>query len=96
MPRAELRAMAEPQLLFWVYENKIKRYAAIHRANCGFCNQGEGIGVGYNRLHASWRGPFASLDEAARLIFARPTLHGFMFCNRCLKWENGQHWSQPN
>jgi hypothetical protein len=48
--------------LFWIYDSRTGRYAAIHRATCGFRNQGSGIGGGYNPLLGSCRGPFRDLD----------------------------------
>jgi len=72
------------QEFFWIYENHIKRYAAIHRAECGFCNRGEGVGGGYNRHHAAWMGPYESLDDAAHKLLARiSTLHDIRYCTRC-------------
>ena len=71
---------------FWIYNSLAGRYAAIHRAGCGFCNGGEGIGGGYNHLLAFWRGPFRTLDEAAQNIFARPkTVHQMRYCRRCVQ-----------
>jgi F-type H+-transporting ATPase subunit beta len=71
--------------LFWVYDSLTGRYAAIHREGCGFCNRGEGIGGGYNRQLALWRGPFRSLDEAAQHVFARPeTVQQMRYCRRCV------------
>lgn len=71
--------------VFWIYDSRVRRYAAIHRADCGFCSQGTGMGGGYNPLLASWRGPFRSLDEAAHHVFAgSPTLREMRYCLRCV------------
>jgi len=71
--------------LFWIYDSLTGRYAAIHRAGCGFCNHGEGIGGGYNPLLAKWRGPFRNLEEAARHVFAHPaTVQQIRYCRRCV------------
>jgi hypothetical protein len=70
---------------FWIYDSRIARYAAIHRADCGFCNQGSGMGGGYNRLLASWRGPFRTLDEAARhVLTSHSTFQEMRYCRRCV------------
>lgn len=86
-PASQERAPAvQPEKnLFWIYNSLTGRYVAIHRAQCGFCNSGKGVGGGYNRLFAIWRGPFRTLDEAAQHVFALPeTVQEMRFCRRCL------------
>ena len=71
--------------LFWIYDSRTGRYAAIHRATCGFCNQGSGLGGGYNPLLGSWRGPFCDLDEASHHVLAyHATLQEMRYCRRCV------------
>ncbi len=70
---------------FWIYHSRVGRYAAIHRADCGFCNHGRGVGGGYNQYHASWVGPFRSLDDAARQVFTRTrVVQQLRYCQRCV------------
>jgi hypothetical protein len=56
---------------FWVYENwqAGPHKAVIHRGSCGHCNYGRGKAGGYDRRHAQWHGPFASV--AAAQAFSR-------------------------
>ena len=78
-------ATSDSSELFWIYDSRTGRYAAIHRANCGFCNQGSGSGGGYNPLFGSWRGPYRDLDEAARDVLAfRSALLEMRYCRRCV------------
>ena len=70
--------------LLWIYDSRTGRYAAIHRAKCGFCNQGSGLGGGYNPLLGAWRGPFRDLDEASLYVLTyRATLQEVRYCRRC-------------
>jgi hypothetical protein len=69
--------------LFWIYDSRTGRYAAIHRADCGFCNQGSGLGGGYNPLLGSWRDLFRDLDEASHDVLAcRSTFQEMRYCRR--------------
>lgn len=56
------------QMNFYVYENWTAEHkAVIHRADCGFCNNGKGSGR--NKLgnkNGRWHGPFDSLTKAER------------------------------
>jgi hypothetical protein len=70
--------------LFWIYDSRTGRYAAIHRSGCGFCNAGTGMGGGYNSLLAEWRGPFRSLEEATQHIFGSHAFHQMRYCRRCV------------
>lgn len=78
-------ATSSPNELYWIYDSRTGRYAAIHRAGCGFCNHGEGVGGGYNHFLAIWRGPFRSLDEAAQHVFGSlREFHQMRYCRRCV------------
>jgi hypothetical protein len=46
---------------FWVLENTMRNYAKIHRAECGFCKNGQGPRPGHTRR---WLGPFPTYAEA--------------------------------
>lgn len=49
---------------FWVYENWTHKYAAIHRAECSFCNDGRGVHADSSSANGQWLGPFESASEA--------------------------------
>ncbi len=69
----------------WIYTSHIGHYASIHRAECGFCNSGSGLGAGRNEYHGGWRGPFPSVDEAVQqVLMNRETLKEMRYCQRCL------------
>ena len=79
--------------MFWVYRNVPNDRVIIHRASCGFCNDGEGLHrqMAYGN-GLDWVGPFATLEGAWRE--AQKPLHRFhrgrvLFgppqeCSRCL------------
>lgn len=49
----------------WVYDNRVNRYARVHRADCTFCDQGQGLHRrGLNAAAGQWLGPFPSLADA--------------------------------
>ena len=49
---------------FWVYENYPTNRARVHRADCRFCNYGDGIDGRGNPDNGRWHGPFATIKEA--------------------------------
>lgn len=49
---------------YWVYENWTHRRIRVHRAQCAFCNDGGGLGVGENGKNDAWYGRYASRDLA--------------------------------
>ncbi len=70
---------------FYVYENwTAKKKAVIHRADCGFCNDGRGVHRNVRgAANGRWHGPLASYPEAS--AFARRledrTVAACSFCN---------------
>jgi F-type H+-transporting ATPase subunit beta len=53
---------------FWVYENWVRDKAIVHRADCAFCNEGNGLHGSRTTKSSTWHGPFgdthAALDKA--------------------------------
>ena len=49
------------EMSFWVLENTQHNYAKIHRAECGYCKDGQGPRLGHT---GRWIGPFAPYAEA--------------------------------
>ena len=50
---------------YWVYEDKIRRRATMHRASCSYCNDGKGFHhMVSGRVGGEWNGPFFGLAEA--------------------------------
>jgi hypothetical protein len=55
-----------PLTRFYVYESWIRPRVRIHRADCGFCNDGAGFRPIPSALNGRWIGPYASREEAYR------------------------------
>lgn len=69
----------------WIYTSHVSRYASIHRASCGFCNAGDGVGGGRNEFQGGWRGPFSSLDVAfQQVVLNKRAVKEMRYCMRCL------------
>ena len=51
---------------FYVYENWVaEKKAVIHRGECSFCNNGDGIHPNiHGEKNGRWHGPFDSYEEA--------------------------------
>ena len=49
---------------YWVYENWTHRRIRVHQAECSFCNDGHGLGVGTNGKNDQWYGGYVSRDLA--------------------------------
>lgn len=49
---------------FWVYANRVHRYAKVHRAECTYCNHGKGIQPRRRDVAGGWLGPFTTPAEA--------------------------------
>ncbi|MEX1303687.1 MAG: hypothetical protein WEA84_00800 [Rhodovibrionaceae bacterium] len=69
---------------FWVYENWTHNYAAVHRASCSFCNDGQGAHPGSGKSNGEWLGPFDSLD-AAQQRAVRTKRQDIRRCGICIK-----------
>ena len=50
---------------YWVYEDNPTNRARIHKAECVYCNDGQGI-KGSRLADNRWHGPFETLEEAVR------------------------------
>jgi hypothetical protein len=55
---------------FFVYENWVRNKAIVHRADCSFCNGGNGLHGSRQTKSSTWHGPFetggAALEAAKR------------------------------
>jgi hypothetical protein len=68
--------------VFWVYDNRVHKFARIHRAECTFCDSGRGLHRRGTKAVAGGRlGPFGSVAEAARA--AEGTGRSFERCSIC-------------
>ena len=67
---------------WWVYEDKTASSATIHQGSCGYCNNGQGRGIGRN-LKSAWYGPYASEAEANTAPIRAKSM--FRNCNSCMK-----------
>jgi hypothetical protein len=55
---------------YWIYESWTRDRGRIHRADCGFCNEGQGTQVKAGDRNGRWHGPFdrdAAFAKAAQL-----------------------------
>ncbi|MCI0496913.1 MAG: hypothetical protein L0Z54_01265 [Thermoplasmata archaeon] len=72
--------MADP---LWVYVDRIRRRATVHRATCPYCNDGKGFHhLVSGRVGGEWSGPFFSPAEA--MSFASGTGRPLHMCSRCM------------
>ena len=58
-----------------VYKNWTHERAIVHRADCGYCNDGRGIHTDASRRNGRWHGPFSdsslASDRQAKLVARR-------------------------
>lgn len=54
-------------MTFYVYENWTHDRARIHRASCGYCNDGRGTQASSSERNGKWHGPYESRDLALRV-----------------------------
>ncbi len=67
--------------VFWVYENWTHDRARIHRASCGYCNDGEGMHAVTGNENGHWL-PFDSYyDARASVAMRRPDAGDCRACN---------------
>ena len=52
---------------FWVYQNRTRKRASMHYADCGFCNHGSGTHNPETRTSDEWH-PAADYSEALRIL----------------------------
>lgn len=68
-------------LPYWVYENRTRKKAIAHRAECSFCNYGRGLHGGGRSASGEWT-PFS--DRQIALSYARSTQQpDIRFCANC-------------
>jgi hypothetical protein len=67
----------------WIYENwqAHGHRAKVHRAECSFCNSGQGLHPGAGSEHGKWHGPFPDAERATEA--ARATGAEVTHCLRC-------------
>jgi hypothetical protein len=52
---------------FWVYDNRVHKFAKIHRGDCTFCDEGRGLHRrGAKAVAGGWLGPFKDFPSAER------------------------------
>jgi hypothetical protein len=66
---------------FWYYDNRVHRYTKIHRADCGYCNAGEGFQARRQDVAGAWHGAFGSFAQAHAA--ASRTGHPVSSCKTC-------------
>jgi hypothetical protein len=49
---------------FWVYENWVRHKAIVHRGECSFCNDGNGLHGSRQTKSSTWHGPFDTAGNA--------------------------------
>ena len=72
--------------MFYVYENwqAGPPKAKIHRAACGYCNDGRGRTGEYDPAHGQWYGPFDTLGSA-RDFQVRLQVQDRSDCGHCMR-----------
>ena len=75
---------------YYIYENwqAGPHKAVIHKADCRFCNNGQGLLKDYDRSHADWHGPFNNLEEAKTYSQNLENIIKHKVCLHCLKEIN--------
>lgn len=72
----------------WVYDNRVHRYARVHRGECTFCEHGQGLHRrGQKAAAGQWLGPFPSLAEAQSAVHA--TSRTVSRCSVCTPASGG-------
>lgn len=66
---------------YWVYDNRVHHYSRIHRADCSYCRDGDGIHDDAADVAGEWLGPYDAFGDA-RAIAAR-TGRDVSACRSC-------------
>lgn len=66
---------------YWVYDNRVHKYARIHRADCSSCNEGAGMHADAADIAGEWLGPFADVHGAQ--LSAERTGRAVSRCQTC-------------
>ena len=76
---------------FWVYENDPTNRARVHRADCKFCNHGDGVHGRRNPDKARWHGPFTTIKAACDKMrcLGKKDSGGCGYCKPCAA-QSGQ------
>jgi hypothetical protein len=51
---------------FWVYDNRVHNYAAVHHGSCTHCQEGRGTHGAGATPNSQWLGPFGRLGDAMK------------------------------
>ena len=70
-------------MTYWVYEDDPTSSVRVHRATCGFCNDGRGL-RGSRRPDNRWHGPFETEREAVTVALGTGRAD-VMGCRSCLR-----------
>lgn len=66
----------------WVYDNRVHKFARVHRSECTFCQGGRGLhDRGSRAVAGGWLGPFLTWEEA--LAAATRTGRDVSTCSVC-------------
>ncbi len=68
---------------YWVYENWTRDRARLHRAECGYCNDGRGTQPADSGRNGRWR--FAADLQSARAILRNLKRADKAECGYCLQ-----------
>ena len=70
-------------MTYWVYEDDPTNRVRVHRATCGYCNNGKGM-KGSRLPDNRWHGPFGTEREAIELALSTGRLDA-RGCGSCLR-----------
>lgn len=68
---------------YYVYDNWTNKYAKVHKANCGYCNEGKGFHKDTSDTNGQWLGSFKDRQEA-ELEAQKTKRRTISNCLRCL------------
>ena len=69
---------------YHIYENWVAHghVSKIHKAECSFCNFGNGIHGTNNKIHGQWLGPYKTFNEAKlAALKTKAIVHTCKFCS---------------
>lgn len=68
--------------MYWFYMNYPTRKIRIHRADCRYCNNGNGIHQNVGQNNGQWHGSFKELEDT--LEIAQKNNYQITKCKKCL------------
>jgi F-type H+/Na+-transporting ATPase subunit beta len=72
---------------FYAYDNHHRDRARVHRAECPWCNHGQGVQGGSSGASDQWHGPFNTAENAYASVHHRADVSYCAFCRR--SYRNG-------